>query len=185
MFEQALTTILRFEGGYVNDPDDPGGATNKGIIQKTYDSYRRVKGLDERPVRQITDEEVREIYERDYWRAVRCDKFSATHGYSALAHFDCAVNQGSFLASKLLQNAINVTHEKDVIKVDGIIGPKTLQALSELDDRKLCTTILRLRKTRYLDLFNRNPKLLKWKKSYIHRLNSIAIKAGISWRWVE
>ena len=61
-FEASLPFILRWEGGYVNHPNDPGGATNKGVTQRVYDDWRGKKGLARRTVKQIEDAEVHAIY---------------------------------------------------------------------------------------------------------------------------
>lgn len=90
-FQAALAFTLTWEGGYVNHPADPGGATNYGITQRTYDNYRRRLGLDERPVKQIDAEEVSAIYHRDYWLAAGCDQHPPAF---AAALFDATVHSG-------------------------------------------------------------------------------------------
>ena len=70
-FQASLPFILRWEGGYVNHPADPGGATNKGVTQRVYDDWRVRRGMPARDVRQITDGEVHAIYEAGYWRRRR------------------------------------------------------------------------------------------------------------------
>lgn len=117
-FEAALPTILRHEGGYVDHPQDPGGATNYGITQETYDGWRGVPRVASRPVRLITQEEVRDIYLQRYWRPARCDDLPPR---LRLPHFDCAVNCGVAQAAKILQRALGVAD-------DSIIGPVTLAA---------------------------------------------------------
>ena len=67
-FAQSLPFVLRWEGGFVDDPDDPGGRTNKGVTQAVYKAWRAGEGLAPRDVAQIEDAEVAAIYERDYWR---------------------------------------------------------------------------------------------------------------------
>lgn len=89
-FQEALRFTLKWEGGYVSHPQDPGGATNMGITQKTYDAYRQKGGLPPRPVREIAREEVEEIY-RGYWAAIDGDKLPRA---MAIAAFDAAVNSG-------------------------------------------------------------------------------------------
>jgi lysozyme family protein len=69
-FERALEFTLRWEGGYVNHPSDPGGATNRGITQVTYDQWRTQKRLPTREVRLIEEHEVRSIYWQYYWAPV-------------------------------------------------------------------------------------------------------------------
>lgn len=90
-FDRALAHTLKFEGGYVDHPADPGGATNKGITQSVYDADRDQAGLPRQSVKFISEDEVRHIYERDYWRA------SGASGLAEpldLLHFDAAVNHG-------------------------------------------------------------------------------------------
>lgn len=92
-----LKWIKEREGGYVNDPDDPGGATNMGITQVTYDLYRKGKNKTPLPVKGISDEEVLEIYDVRYWRL-------AGEGLTPpldLVIFDTAVNMGVGFANEL------------------------------------------------------------------------------------
>lgn len=70
-FQNALKLILGFEGGYTNDPDDLGGATNLGITQREYDTYRVRKRLPTQSVAGITAGEAAEIYLREYWQKGR------------------------------------------------------------------------------------------------------------------
>lgn len=91
LFEKCLKQVLKWEGGYVNDPDDRGGATNKGITQSTYNRYLKAKGQQSKSVKNISDAEVKEIYYKNYWLAAGCDKM--TPKFAALC-FDTAVNMG-------------------------------------------------------------------------------------------
>lgn len=92
-FERALAFVLRpgIEGGYVNNPVDPGGATNKGITQRVYDAWRSKKGLVPRSVEQIEDREVAAIYETGYWVPAGCPRQAWP---LCLVQFDTAVNMG-------------------------------------------------------------------------------------------
>lgn len=63
-FDDCLSHILKFEGGFVDHPADKGGATNKGITQAVYDAYRQTN---RRSVKFIEDNEVRDIYQSNYW----------------------------------------------------------------------------------------------------------------------
>ena len=62
LFKKALKFVLKWEGGYVNNPNDKGGATNKGITQYTYNNWLKTHGLQPRNVKFITDDEVEQIY---------------------------------------------------------------------------------------------------------------------------
>lgn len=118
-FSRALEFTLRWEGGYVNHPADPGGETNFGVTTAVYSQYRKDKGLAMRSIRQISAVEVREIYHLRYWYAAGCDKLPPS---LALCHFDWAVNSGCSRAIKTLQQVVGV-------RTDGIIGPLTSQAI--------------------------------------------------------
>lgn len=83
--------MLVREGGYVNDPDDKGGATNKGVTQGVYDAYRKENKKPVQSVKLISDAEVSDIYYKRYWLAAGCDKMGETF---ALLSFDSAVNHG-------------------------------------------------------------------------------------------
>ena len=72
-FAAALKLVLAYEGGYVNDPRDLGGETNKGITQRTYDSFRLSQQLPKLTVKNITDAEVANIYYNQYWLAAGCN----------------------------------------------------------------------------------------------------------------
>jgi lysozyme family protein len=61
-FAAALPFILRWEGGFVDDPDDRGGRTNKGVTQAVYQAWRADQGLPGQDVRQINDQEVASIW---------------------------------------------------------------------------------------------------------------------------
>ena len=139
-FDPCLKQVLKYEGGYVNHPQDPGGATNRGITQAVYNSWRRSRGLPIRSVKLITGEEVKAIYRQNYWDKVRGDELPI--GID-LAVFDYAVNSGVSRAAKLLQSLVGV-------KADGIIGPATLRAVSAhqfgLTD-KLCNERLKFLKS--------------------------------------
>lgn len=109
-FDKAMEHVFKWEGGYVNDPRDPGGETKYGISKRAYPV------LD---IASLTKEDAKSIYKRDYWDKVRGDNLPEP---IAIFVFDTAVNQGVFYASTMLQNAVGALP-------DGIIGLKTLDAV--------------------------------------------------------
>lgn len=119
-FEKALALVLEHEGGYVNHPKDPGGATNRGVTQAVYDAYRKVRGRGSQSVKFITDEELRAIYKFQYWDKVQGDFLPSGLDYAV---FDFAVNSGVSRAAKYLQAVIGVAQ-------DGQIGARTLAAIT-------------------------------------------------------
>ena len=121
-FATALAHVLAHEGGFVNHPDDPGGATKAGITQAT---LARARGgpVTVEDVRALSRGEAEAIYRRRYWDAVRADELPSGPD---LAVFDCAVNAGPAQAARLLQRAVGVA-------ADGIVGPVTLDAARRAD----------------------------------------------------
>lgn len=118
-----LDLVLEEEGGWSNNPHDPGGATMKGVIQTVYNRYRHLKGLPTRTVRSITDAELAEIYEDSYWKKVRGDDLPSGPD---LFTFDGGVNSGPKQSIKWLQRAVGA-------KADGTFGDKTLAAVRKAD----------------------------------------------------
>ena len=106
-FDKMLQFVLKRGGGYINDPNDLGGETNKGITYKTYNAYRKSKNLPARSVKYITDSEVKEIYYNNYYKAVGADKIKKTK--LAAIMFDTAVNMGVSKAKTFLQKSISNT----------------------------------------------------------------------------
>lgn len=111
-FEKALKFVLKWEGGYVNNPNDKGGATNKGITQSTYNSWLRSKGQNIKDVRNITDSEVKEIYYNNYWLKAGCDKMSEKF---AILAFDTAVNMGVSRVKPFLEYAKYTNTDKFIL----------------------------------------------------------------------
>lgn len=114
-FDKAFEIIIGHEGGYVNDPRDPGGETKYGISKKAY-PYADIKNL--------TLDQAKEIYKRDYWDRLEADKLPES---VRLMVFDCGVNCGLTAAKKILQRAAGA-------KDDGVIGPKTMLAVQYTPD---------------------------------------------------
>lgn len=96
-FEKAVEFILKWEGGYVNNPADPGGETKFGISKKAYPK------LD---IKNLTEGDVRVIYFNDYWLKAGCDRLDWP---LCLVHFDTAVNTGRGRADEFKAKAFNWT----------------------------------------------------------------------------
>lgn len=138
-FDASLEHVLRFEGGWTNHPKDPGGATNRGILQRVYDPYRRKRGLTPRSVKFITDDEVSAIYRSLYWDKIAGDDLPAGIDFCT---FDAAVNSGPRRGARWLQQAINKCAGKPRVKVDEIIGPATIDAADDYNPHELIDAML-------------------------------------------
>lgn len=163
LYQDALALVLKFEGGYVNDPDDPGGETNKGIIKKVYDKYRQQRDLPVRSVKEITDEEIEDIYTENYWDAGQCPQLPPK---LAVVHFDSCVNVGVTQAAKFLQRSLGV-------KDDGKVGSNTLSAAWLVDVNKVVIVYLEKRRAFYRYLADSKPKLVKFLKGWLKRVDQL------------
>lgn len=121
-YAQAFKLVLRYEGGYVNNPRDPGGPTNLGITQQTLSAWlgRQATIAD---VKALTPAKVMPIYKKQYWDHISGDDLPDGVDYAV---FDYAVNSGVSKAAKDLQAVIGET-------VDGHIGLNTVETLRGLD----------------------------------------------------
>jgi lysozyme family protein len=119
-FDRSLVLVLVHEGGYVDHPKDPGGATNMGITFAVLQAWRGKK-ITKADVKKLTRKEAAAIYRKQYWDAVRGDELPAGVDYAV---FDFAVNSGVSRAAKFLQAAVGVA-------ADGHIGEITLEAVKD------------------------------------------------------
>lgn len=110
--------VLASEGGYVDHPSDPGGATNMGITHRTLAAWRKVPSVSKAEVKTLTRSEALEIYRVQYWNLSGADRLPAGIDYAV---FDYAVNSGPARAVKDLQRVLGVS-------ADGIMGAQTLAA---------------------------------------------------------
>lgn len=133
-FEQCLALVLKHEGGYVNNPKDPGGMTNLGVTKKVWENWVG-HPVDEAAMRALGPQDVAPLYKSQYWDKIRGDSLPAGVDYAC---FDLAVNSGVSRAAKILQKAVGVS-------ADGIIGPATLDAIASSNARDLATEICDLR----------------------------------------
>jgi lysozyme family protein len=168
-FRESLPFILRWEGGYVDHPADPGGRTNKGVTQKVYDDWRARQDLPPRHVKSIEDAEVQAIYEIGYWVPPRCDLL---HRQLDLVQFDTAVNMGVKRAIRMLQGAAGC-------KVDGDFGPITARTVGACDLGATIATYCDAREFFYRDLADRRPELQVFLKGWLNRLNALRSEVGL------
>jgi lysozyme family protein len=120
-FPQSLALTLVYEGGWSNNPKDPGGATMRGVTQAVYDEDRDHRGVPRRSVRMITDPELEAIYRWRYWDLIKGDALPSGVDYVL---FDFAVNSGVGRAVKTMQRILGVA-------CDGAMGPGTVAAATE------------------------------------------------------
>lgn len=166
-FPQIMAWLAQYEGGFVDHPRDPGGATNRGVTQRVYTAFRKSRGLAPRSVRDLTAAEHNDIYTLQYWRPVRGDDLPS--GLDATV-FDFAVNSGVARSAKTLQKALGVT-------ADGIVGEITLGAIADVERAGQIDNLI-------ISINNRRMKFLRalrhwptFKKGWTWRV--VGLKDGI------
>jgi lysozyme family protein len=155
---EALKHILKYEGGYVNHKDDPGGRTNLGVTQRVWEEWTG-KPATEEDMRGLTVAMVSPLYKKRYWDAVRGDDLPS--GVD-LCVFDCAVNAGVGRASKFLQQAVGVT-------ADGQIGPMTVAATTAKPAEEVIEAFCNLREAHYKSL----STFATFGKGWMNRLGAV------------
>ena len=131
-YAPSLALVLAHEGGYTDNPRDPGGPTFRGVTQVVYDAYRRNRGLKAQSVKLISASEITQLYQNNYWRLVRGDSLPDGLDYAV---FDFAVNSGVHRAIQFLQQLVGVNP-------DAVIGDITIQAVIKNCDDKNCNKLI-------------------------------------------
>ena len=162
-FNLAFPYTLAHEGGWSNDPDDPGGATNYGI---TLAVAQRHGVADEAALREIPRHKVEEIYRADYWRF---DGFKDQRVAGKV--FDMAVNFGLAAAVTMLQQILN--RWGSALAVDGICGPKTTAAVNLQDAGVLLGFLCAAAADRYRLIVARRPETAKFLKGWLRRAGEV------------
>ena len=133
-FEQCFALVLRNEGGYVDNPHDPGGATNLGCTKDTWEAWVG-HPVTKDDIRALTPNDVMPLYKAKYWDTVKGDDLPYGVDYAV---FDFAINSGPSRAAKALQSVLSVT-------VDGQIGDATLRAFEAANPRDVATAVCEAR----------------------------------------
>lgn len=149
-FDQAFAKVIGHEGGYVNDPKDPGGETKFGVSKRAYPKE---------DIANLTLERAKEIYKEDYWDKCKADHLPNEIKY---AHFDMGVNAGLRTAAKNLQRAAGVA-------VDGAIGPMTIQAAMKVT----IAEYIMHRAFHYMRITAKNHDLAKYGNGWANRIEHI------------
>jgi lysozyme family protein len=159
-FRLAIPTVLKHEGGYVNDPSDGGGETAFGISKRSYPA------LD---IAHLTRTQAEEIYRRDFWAPLQLD--DVRDQQVATKVFDSAVLIGRSRAVKFLQRAVQ-SAGGGIVAVDGHVGPNTLHAVNAASPLLLIEAYRHLLATYYEGLAEAIPSNAKFLKGWLNRANS-------------
>ena len=179
-FTKCITKTLRYEGvssssdGYVDHPNDRGGATKYGIsyafVKDTGDvEFFDMNGdmkIDKRDIQQLTFEKAIEAYKKYFWDVLDLDEINDNK--KAFLVFDAAVNHGVAGATKLLQRALNECGYQ--LKVDGIFGPKTKAALQKVEVEDFISAFQEKRTALYKAIVKNNPSQKVFLNGWMNRI---------------
>ena len=156
LFSLSLNAVLKHEGGYVDDPNDRGGATNMGITHKTLAKWRG-KAVTAADVKAMTSTEAAAIYKARYWNKMNLDQIVSQK--LAEAVMDFGVNAGIRTTGKALQRAANWVHGAGAGKLveDGAIGPITIRIVNTTGERMLALKFFEVRVRYYNGISRRRP----------------------------
>lgn len=162
-FDKCFALIIQDEGGYVNDPRDPGGRTNLGVTQRNWETYLN-RSVTETEMRKLTPSDVKTFYKVMYWDKLKGNQLPAGVDYAA---FDLAVNSGVSRAARYLQQIAGVTQ-------DGMIGPKSLDAIAACDPAQTVDALCDMR----MDFLRRLPTFETYGKGWSRRVAEVSVKSG-------
>lgn len=162
-FQDCLEFTLTWEGGYVNHPADPGGATNYGITQAVYTDWQKFRGRPIRPVVGITMDEVEAIYRAEYWNRVSGDLLPE---FTNIVMFDWAVNTGPARPARALQKRLGVIQ-------DGRIGPKTIAGFLGHTPYQVAEDLIDARARHYKAIVAARPSQQVFLKGWMNRINAL------------
>ena len=162
-WNDSFAAVLKHEGGFVNNPKDPGGMTNLGVTRSAWESYLN-RSVTEAEMRALTPETVKPFYKAMYWDKIKGDQLPAGVDYAA---YDLAVNSGTGRAAKYLQEIAGVT-------ADGAIGPKSLEAIKSCDPDQVVDALCDMR----LDFLKCLPTFDTFGKGWSIRVAEVKAKAS-------
>lgn len=145
-FDEAFSHVIGVEGAYSNDPYDHGGPTKYGITQDTLAGYRG-KPVSADDVKNLQLAEAKLIYRSRYWNAIAGDGIKSALVATIL--FDQAVNRGAVTAVQSMQLVLGV-------KSDGVLGPKTLEALNASEPRSVSFKFICAAQEHYARIVQKN-----------------------------
>ena len=162
-WQKSFELMLKSEGGYVNNPADPGGMTNLGVTKATWENWVG-RESDEAEMRSLTPEKVEPLYRKKFWDAVRGDELPVGLDYLV---FDFAVNAGAGRSIKTLQSSVGMV-------ADGGFGPITMSAVQAADPVILIIEFSHAKEDFYRSL----PTFATFGRGWLNRVADVKLKAS-------
>ena len=167
MIEMLVSDLIEREGGFVNHPDDTGGATNMGITLLTLSNWRNWDCTTD-DIENLTYEEASDIYLSEYWDEPKLSNLNVELVVLEML-FDAAVHHGPARSIKLLQKAAGVT-------TDGVIGPQTRAAVNQIDPVKLAAYLIAARVAYIGSIITASPKQAAFAAGWANRMEEMIKK---------
>jgi len=170
-WDKSFDMVIAHEGGFTNDERDPGnklpdgrkGSTMLGCTQANWEKYIGHE-VTQDDMKALKKEDVKPLYKKDYWDAVRGDDLPAGVDYAV---FDFAINAGPAAARKMIQKALGVT-------ADGSIGPATIKAIQEAEGKDLLDKFSHSKEAFYKSL----PTFQTYGKGWLKRVADVQTSAS-------
>ena len=173
LFYSTIPLVLKYEGGFTDNPNDRGGRTNMGVTQGFLDTYKERAGVSVGDVRHLKEEDVIELY-RTEWNIYGFGKLDNSNVVKLV--YDFAVNSGPQVAIKYLQRILNSKGKN--LAVDGYIGENTNRAANSVDEKWLVREIQKSRAEHCDRIVDQDPKQREFIKGWFNRINDIGKKCG-------
>lgn len=161
-WDACFDMVIKSEGGFVNNPKDPGGMTNLGVTRSAWEAYLK-RTVTEAEMRALTPATVKPFYKTLYWDRIKGDDLPSGVDYAA---YDLAVNSGPSKAAKYLQEIAGIT-------ADGVIGPKSLEAIKSCKADEVADAICDMR----LDFLKKLPTFATFGKGWSRRVAEVKAKS--------
>ncbi len=170
-FRKALSFTLKWEGDFVDHPNDRGGATKFGITQRVFHQWLEAMSEPLRGIETITHDEACNIYRTNYWHSASCHRLKPELD---AVMFDAAVNHGPSGAVRLLQRALNsLQASPSAIAVDGAMGRRTLEALAGMKTLTVCLALIEERRKLYQRIVDKDPSQKVFLKGWLNRADDL------------
>jgi lysozyme family protein len=161
-WDKSFDFVIVNEGGFVNNPKDPGGPTNWGCTQKVWESFvGHPVTVDD--MKALTKEDVKPLYKKNYWDALHGDALPSGLDYCL---FDCAINSGVGRSARFVQELVGVF-------ADGAIGNNTVAAISQMNPTTLINEFCDKRQA-FLESL---PTFATFGKGWTKRVSDVRIKS--------
>jgi lysozyme family protein len=168
--EKLAPIVAKWEGGYVNDPDDKGGATNMGVTLATWKLVGYDKDndgdIDSADIRLLTKEDFKAVLQK-YWNKWRADEIKNQSVANILVDWYWGSGKWGIVIPQRILGIVQ----------DGVVGPKTIAALNAVDQEQLFEAILAARDKFLDDIVKKKPSQKKFIKGWKNRLADFSYKA--------